>query len=383
MVMMGIVSFLLICLFSASVWSNTLFDDSRFDNDGLEKSIFKIKDLSPVELAPFFADKKTQELLIKIKPYIVELSATEQGHSGSGVIIGWNAKNQPIILTAGHLMMYSQVDLAGVKGIGLDHPRGDLRGSIADEKTHVVLPMGYKEKPQTALGWYGLPIFHPTYYVDETVILRDLSLNFGYYLMTGRTVKLPIEGAANLDSMYSVKESLAEGFEKPAIGPVKIRSVLWESQVVVMGRAEYASEIKGPTGELSLQKKAQMSYSVGYVWSQSQMRRLSNKYRLDLSPKKHFVINGDFDKQMVGSGVFNQSGELVGVVVKLLRGERVINHESAGAIEHGRYLGAVALKIEHVFEQTQILTTQTELRDRVERFRTQAPVRYCSRFFAK
>ncbi len=353
--------------------------------DQVRPANFTMYELTPVEMAQFLLDEDRLALVEKVRSSVVELRSTPAG-SASGVIVGYNGKNQPIILTAGHLIGYEQRELRQVREVSLDRPRGLSGGTILDERAHVVLPSGKQWDLNLSKGWYGLPLFHPTYPVNESLILIDPIMNFGYYVMTGRTVAFDLH-EANLAKRYTVRESLMEGFNEKHGSAVRTGSVQAESEVLVMGRTHHLTyEDKGPSFEPVREVKYRMSYSFGDVLSLSETMEVSKKYALDLNYKKQFFVRGEVDRGMAGAGVFNSKGELVGVVTKVIRengGVRSTHLVDLMDRTRINIIGAVVLRIEHILEQTELLSSQPDLLEAVKEARAIYKIGSCHRVFSK
>ncbi len=306
---------------------------------------FFLNDIIPVEEAKLYVAEGYQQLIDRVRPYMVELLATEQ--TASGVILGFNKKNQPIILTAGHVLMYNNFELLNVTRISLDQPHGNPIGSIVDEKSHVVLPAWRGENSVTSKGWYGLSMFHPPYTVNESLIMRDQVMNFGLYLMTGNTVDIAV-GETNLDAKYTVREAIDTPIaSRPALGPLKTarlqklpltKSTPVGTRVLVMG-------VSKPLAE-SVPK---MAFVFSQVQSDKVSENISRKYVLNLDTNIQYFLLGEFEKTMAGGGVFNEIGELVGIVTKVVRDRA------------GKSVGAIVLDVEHILQSITDLSNQSEV----------------------
>lgn len=374
-----------VCLFFVHLSS---FAESGISDEVLDREVrpanFTMYELSPVEMAQYLLDDERFALVEKVRPSVVELSS-DPYHSGSGVIVGYNGKNQPLILTAGHLIHYEQRDLSVIRQVSLDHARGRRDGSIVDEKNHVVRPNKNPVGSNTGKGWYGLPVFHPSFTVNDSLILIDQKMDFGYYVMTGRTVDFS-PGESNLEERYTVRESLNAGFEAPIAPLLRTANAKADTEVLMMGRTHHLTYEDQGAEEPLRKIKYQMSYSFGDVLSLSDTMKISKKYALDLSYKKQFFVRGDVDKGMAGAGVFNQQGELVGIVTKVIRDSRKARKDNPmDMMDRTRIkiIGAVVLRIETILEQTALLSKQPELLEMVNEAKAVYKVGSCHRLFSK
>lgn len=327
-------------------------NDSKLDTKPQLEYFFLNELLSVGETANYHSEGN-ERLIQKVRPYVVELLATEK--TATGIVLGFNRLNQPIILTAGHVLMYKDFELANVTRIFLDQPHGNQAGSIVDEKSHVVLPSWKGENSPTSKGWYGLSIFHPPYHVSESLIMREQRMDFGLYMMTGRTVDFA-PGEANLDAKYNVREAINTGFARPMLEPLRTARLKKNNlnRVTPVGTRVLVMGISRPTAA----SVPQMSAVFSNVLSDSMTDKVSQRFALDLDTRTQFLILGDFEKSMSGGGVFNEMGELVGIVTKIVKDKA------------GRSVGAIVLDIEHILEniekfsnQREVLKVVTEVRD--------------------
>jgi hypothetical protein len=305
---------------------------------------FFLNETLPLDEASGYHSEGNQRLIQRVRPYVVELLSPEK--NGTGIVLGFNKKNQPIILTAGHLLMYKDFELANVTRIFLDQPHGNQAGSIVDELSHVVRPAWRGENSLTSKGWYGLSIFHPAYNVNESLILRDQKMDFGLYLMTGTTVAVDLT-QENLDTKYTVRESINTGFDRPMLDTIKTarlrknplnKNTPIGTRVLVMGVSKpHAASVP------------QLSVVFSNVQSDGVTEKISKKYALGLDTKIQYVVLGQFEKSMSGGGVFNELGELVGIVTKVIKDRA------------GNSVGAIVLDIEHILENIEKITNQTEV----------------------
>jgi hypothetical protein len=305
---------------------------------------FFLSEVIPVGESKVFQSEGNAQLIQKVRPYVVELLSSE--NLATGIVLGFNKLNQAIILTAGHVLMYKDFELANVRHIFLDQPHGNQAGSIVDEKSHVVLPAWRGENSLTSKGWYGLSIFHPPYHVHDSLILREQKMDFGLYMMTGRTVDFsPTQ--PNLEASYNVREAINTPVERPQLGPLRTAKLqkLPLSRNTPVGTRVLVMGVSKPTPT----SVPEMSVVFSKVQSDSVTEKISEKYALGMDTNIQYLLLGEFEKSMNGGGVFNELGELVGIVTKVLKNRA------------GRPYGAIVLDIEHILQNIESITSQLEV----------------------
>lgn len=318
-------------------------DDLELDRKP-QLEYFFLNELLSVNETGGYHSEGNERLIQRVRPYVVELLAPEK--NGTGIVLGFNKKNQPIILTAAHMLMYKDFELANVRRIFLDQPHGNQAGSIVDELSHVVRPAWRGENSITSKGWYGLSMFHPAYNVNESLIMRDQKMDFGLYLMTGTTVAVDLT-QENLDAKYTVRESINTGFDRPMLSAIKSARLKKNplNKTTPIGTRVLVMGVSKP----SAASVPQMSAVFSNVLSDTMTARISEKYVLGLDTKIQYVLLGQFEKSMSGGGVFNELGELVGIVTKVIKDRA------------GQSLGVIVLDIEHILENIEKITNQTEV----------------------
>jgi hypothetical protein len=342
--------FFIVLLFNLMGVSGAYAQDFDFGISDLELDrkpqleYFFLNEPLSVREASGYHSEGNQRLIQRVRPYVVELLSPEK--NGTGIVLGFNRKNQPIILTAGHLLMYKDFELANVTRIFLDQPHGNQAGSIVDELSHVVRPAWRGENSLTSKGWYGLSMFHPTYNVNESLIMREQKMDFGLYLMTGTTVAVDLT-QENLDSKYTVRESINAGFDRPMLDTIKTARLRKNpmNKITPVGTRVLVMGVSKPNPA----SVPVVSAVFSNVLSDAMTERISKSYLLNLDTKIQYVVLGKFEKSMSGGGVFNDLGELVGIVTKVIKDRS------------GNSVGAIVLDIEHILENIEKMTNQMEV----------------------
>lgn len=320
------------------------FNDSLMDHNNPQIVVEKMvaSESYPIRWSFLMLSDENKKWLDRVRPLAVEIIGALKDEKISGVIVGYNELNQPIVLSTASGIRYFSHNLKQLPSVSLDAPYGDRSSHLNDIRSPNVITSWSGENKMTKGGWYGLPVFHPPFPIENGVVLQDLDKNYAFYVMTGTTISLP-DGPLDKDYITAGR-ALKSGFLEPRTYVPKVAPASWGEEVLVVGHSE-------------LNFKPEVYYSISSIASKKNFNIYHQKYFRDVSPEPFFVLNGSFDAGMVGSGIFNRNGDLIGIVAKILSSQ-----SSQGFLQNSDgYVGAIALRADFIFRQTQTFTQQNFL----------------------
>lgn len=283
-------------------------------------------DLTPVEFATYLLDHESWEfqVLKRVRPYVVDVVVGNQSYSG--IIVGFSSRNQPLILSSAQVVYYDHSELLKRDVIALSDPHDVIQGSLLVPESSTVMPAwkSRDEENVTSQGWHGVPLYHPIFHVGRNGIVDYQGEdNFSISMMVNRTVRHDSRTEHMAHVLYTLDDALNAQFpEDTVLSPLVIATPYEYSQVLILGRANHlhpSFNNNSPAEPRSYWLEQRMSYSVGSILDKEKTQKWAAKNSLTIDSEKEFVINGAVDLGMMGAGVFNSNGELLGMVSKIIR----------------------------------------------------------------
>ncbi len=308
------------------------YPDARRQSDILPNGTES--ELTPVELATFLLEHDSWEYQViqKVRPYMVDVIVNNQSYTG--VIVGFSERNQPLILSSAQAVYYNPVEdnLWKTEAVEVNDPHQAIQESLLVPKSQTILRVPSLESTHSLTShneritaWHGIPVYHPLFFIDKGRVNYHADDNFSILMMVNRSESREFVDVGSTKSadmsrhMYTLDNSLRARFPLATRLPqLPVAAPQGDAKALIMGRAIHLFS-SSQTNSRGIRES--MSYAVVHVLDGERSARWAAKQSETLDPEKQFVVDGEVDLGMMGAGIFNNNGELLGVVSKIFRND--------------------------------------------------------------